>query len=783
MAAASDFNIIDKLKRSEFMTITDFDEIPIREYNNILREYERIVYSDELGRDDRIKVDNFNPLPIFWKEFIMAFCVAFDIIKKCYKDNSLILSLGESPSKLVFTQSLFYNNPKIDELMKTKGIPKDIEFQYLPLSYLRNILTERLDISKTDTDTVYEKMFISENTLGIYLQYFKTNHIDPKTIIYNDKENFIIIDRVESYRSILSFIFMYFKLAKMQKLSEKEIGILIKKFKIVGFDGNYDEENIIENYIANTKNFIICVIYNEFGIYEPNVDEMFKFYKLPVKRDGILSNTTCKTLGSQIKNSNIKKYINGYLCTYYFNNYINFNAVPEHINRESRCIRTVKIGDMKSKKELKGLTIKEVGSSSNNCNIINLIFYIIFDDLISKKIISKLLTNELNMSNISLIHNNYNMLTNVFKKLEEYDEYDEFDEIDLFHIMSTDKLLNEYSIFNEMPLYDKLIGKDSFDVPKTEKNLLLLDFDETLGSFNINFSIYSKMLFEKAKIEKIDDIKKELLVFHIRPKLKEFFNELKKLKDEKKIHKIFIMSRNADKNNHPNYFTDTIRLIQEMTETPGLIDNIITDIRKKMLDELYDKKYTKYFIIDDKCEHVVPINKCISIKPYISCVHYNIFINILKKYHVSPEIISNMEKQLKSLYKTDFDEKDKTSIIRQYPQIVNPDKINPVPQKLIKDFIEAYQPTEKDPFKHNKDDNELMRVLEEVKEKYNIAISAADPSASSAADPLASSAANPLASSAANPFAGKLKSGFRLNQYPYYLKYLKYKNKYLKLKI
>ena len=764
MAAASDSNIIDELKSNRFMTSTDFDEIPKREYNNILQEYERIVYSDKLGRANIIKVDNFNVLPIFWKEFIMAFCVAFDIIKKCYKDDSLVLSLGESPSKLVFTQSLFYNNPKIDGLMKTKGIPKNIEFQYLPLSYLRHILTERFDISRTDTDTVYEKMFISENTLDIYLQYFMTNVIDPKSII-KKKKNFIIIDRVESYRSILSFIFMYFKLAKMQKLAEKDIKILIKKFKIVGFDGNYDEENIIKAYILSTKNFITCVIFNEFGIYVPDVDEMFEFYKIPIKSDGSLSIIPCKELGFEIKNPNIKKFINGYFCTYYFNNYINFNAVPEYINRESRCIRTVKIGDMESKEELIGLTIKEEGASSNNCNIINLILYIIFNDLISNNIISKLLTNELNMSNISLIHNNYNMLTNVFRKLEEYGEHEEFDENDLFHIMTTDRLLNEYSIFYKMPLYDELIAEDSFDMPKTEKNLLLLDFDETLGSFNINFSLYSKMLFENASnIEKtkVDEIKKELLVFHIRPKLKEFFKELKKLKDEKKIHEIFIMSRNSDENNHPNYFTDTIKIIQEMTETPGLIDAIITNIkRKKMLDELYDKKYTKYFIIDDKCEHVDPINKCIPIKPYISCFHYNIFINILKKYNVGLEIISNMEEQLKILYETDFDMSDKTSIISQYHQIMNPGKIVPVPQELIKAFIETYQPTEEAPFKHNKDDNELMTVLEKVKEKYNV---------------------NPFAISTSEPIAGKLKSGFRLNQYPYHLKYLKYKNKYLKLK-
>ena len=62
------------------------------------------------------------------------------------------------------------------------------------------------------------------------------------------------------------------------------------------------------------------------------------------------------------------------------------------------------------------------------------------------------------------------------------------------------------------------------------------------------------------------------------------------------------------------------------------------------------------------------------------------------------------------------------------------------------------------PFKYNEDDNELMTVLEKVKEKYNV---------------------NPFAISTSEPIAGKLKSGFRVNQYPYYLKYLKYKNKYL----
>jgi len=145
----------------------------------------------------------------------------------------------------------------------------------------------------------------------------------------------------------------------------------------------------------------------------------------------------------------------------------------------------------------------------------------------------------------------------------------------------------------------------------TKPNILYLDFDETLGSFNICYSFLCKLLNHYVSQEtlalksQLVLLKKELLKnYHLRPGLELFFKKLQELKTNEKINQIVIMSRNSDLNNYPGYFEETINLMLEITETPGLIDRVVLGVRSKNLN---DSTFEKIYIVDDKPEHVNPI--------------------------------------------------------------------------------------------------------------------------------------------------------------------------------
>ena len=201
----------------------------------------------------------------------MSYCLALDMIKKTYDNNSLILSLGESPCKLVFAQSLFYNNITTKQLISDyKNIPEIIEFQYLPLSNVRHYgkpLTTAKNIMGHNGEAIYSCMGVSNDILDIYLQHFMNHKLDPKSIIENKMDKFITVDRVESYKSICSYIFIYFSMAIKQNLSDEQKIILINKFKIVGFNGSYeDDPQVIIKCNRHTREFIAIVLEKILGI-------------------------------------------------------------------------------------------------------------------------------------------------------------------------------------------------------------------------------------------------------------------------------------------------------------------------------------------------------------------------------------------------------------------------------------------------------------------------------------------------------------------------------------
>jgi hypothetical protein len=235
------------------------------------------------------------------------------------------------------------------------------------------------------------------------------------------------------------------------------------------------------------------------------------------------------------------------------------------------------------------------------------------------------------------------------------------------------------------------------DLITTKENCLCLDFDETIGSFHICYSLFSQLLFiEKSLHETIKrTIKEEILrLYHIRPYLIDFFELLNKLKKTKKIKKIFILTRNSDRNNFPGYLRETIEIIEKITNTPNLIDNIIDNVESKILrTDIYNKIY----IVDDKPEHVIPTENCISVSPFIAYVSYTVYLEKMRELSISEEVIKKFSKNLHSLSKSDFDIRDRSSYTNQYSQIA--------------DFNSLYQTLGKEKIRIKENDNDLLKTM------------------------------------------------------------------------
>ena len=503
-SAVVEENIIEKLKKGKFMTSDEFDKIPPDKYNDILLEYKRILY---LGKIETVYGNNIVTMPQLWKEFIMVYWLALDIIKKHYENNSLILSLGESPCKLVFTQSLFYNNAIKASISEYKNMPENIEFQYVPLSDIRHFnVGSPLEKAKTvltvTGEQIYNSMSISPTALTKYEIHFNNHGIDPISIINNIKDKFITVDRVESYKSICSYIFVYFSIAK-NNLTEglitiKQINILINKFKIVGFEGYYNKTAAIAICNKNTIEFISILLQTKFSINKIDADAFSKnmFFLYEIHYQNIPIEKKPDKL-KKMPDTYIYSLFQKYFYTDSFYNYINFITLPEFIKRDSRCIKSLKILDTTEKLQSYGkdnILYESVSryESLSNCNIINLVYYIVLKKLIQSDIINKIFDDKLDLP---LIHYNYNeVLDGIISKITAKPHYQS-----LFKIMKNDSLLNKYSIFNIgfVPSYNQITGSEP--IPSSILFDILSDDESSDGSSSDESSDLSDAILDDEK--------------------------------------------------------------------------------------------------------------------------------------------------------------------------------------------------------------------------------------------------------------------------------------------
>jgi hypothetical protein len=166
--------------------------------------------------------------------------------------------------------------------------------------------------------------------------------------------------------------------------------------------------------------------------------------------------------------------------------------------------------------------------------------------------------------------------------------------------------------------------------PRKIKTVLLLDLDETLGCFHIQYAVYSKFIInhklhselmnEYPVITKIvtDILLKNIIKKVLTPNIGKFLKNIEKLKKEKLINEVNIYSANSDNNNYPGYFDYLVKSIETICNVKGLIDNIETNVSdtngKK---NLIKYKKCKVIIIDDKPEVVKQTKNVLEITPFL----------------------------------------------------------------------------------------------------------------------------------------------------------------------
>lgn len=747
------------------MKPSDFSYID-KEISVVMNEYKKLMVEStdrqicELP-DDRFHVKFCIKYLHHLQDFYVLFYLSL-LLTTHYSDNASIVCIGESPNRFIFTQSLFYYDNNTKNFVEKNKFPKNLNFDYLPLSGLGNLYDLRIFppvnayLNNDDEINFFVERFEYVDFSQIF-EYLKKHKYDAESIALRDNQT-IFVDRVETYRSLVIFLYLYYRMYNLLPNNELKAKFL-KNFKIVGFDGDYDPPDISDRYkriISNYIKFLFKLDDSQKEIANNMFSMQLFFINMPVKVEQIIPYYDATKTNAYI-----------YLLKNHFivDKVINQSSLPERQNNV-RCVIQRKLSKI-NEELLDTLNISEnkqpndipfSDESGNNCNLINYIISLVFYKLKNSATfeINRLILyfKYIDITRLSLLEmglipkdieyyfrfdisagvsnpcTNYGFNTSKNKLLEilfgpENLKYTIFDPESTYNLPLILDSLSPYLIErkefilrteaeanNLIPIksggnlkyyqkYKKYKNKYmalKFGGDGESKKILYLDFDETLGSFHMNIKdFYLVMKKHKIDFDYIKHILRQLLQMgYMRSYLKEFLNELKILKNSGKINKIIIYTRNIDRT---EYIPTLVSLILDICDVIDLIEpeikftNGIKDLSGNEGDIIY--------IIDDKCDHCVPKEKCISVEPYLAYIHYTIFVELLTD--ISEEIKEIIKRELLGFSNEDFDKSKGYNYIKQYQQ--------------FGDSIMNYRATIDDPVKFFPD-TELLRVLEIIKSIY-----------------------------------------------------------------
>ena len=384
----------------------------------------------------------FLAVPLFWKDYICMFYIALKQFNDI-KSDSRIISLGESPMKIVLIQEFFFKNEIIKSALEANDYAKNVSFNYFSISRLqsevknankfensfKNNISEIYKIfSKGDYDEINSKileLFIMNNELDNYFvstatkntnslnrihEHFIKGNLNPRYIL-NEKKKIYIQDRCESYSSVLGLIFLYIRLCIKEQITLDERKELYKLLYIVGFDSKDNRTQLF--MMDESKRYAInYIMYYLFSSAEPGkkddtviVNEKLNEYHF--KQNNYFYPDEEEPIGEEEEEQEEERYnaiffkkIEKDLFFSQKNTLykiLKFLSIPEFNVSDSRCIQGINLyysGEEEPDMTYKAINnIKQQGETSLLCNFFNFLIIYYLNILASKNILVDIIDN------------------------------------------------------------------------------------------------------------------------------------------------------------------------------------------------------------------------------------------------------------------------------------------------------------------------------------------------------------------------------------------------------
>jgi hypothetical protein len=324
-------------------------------------------------------VRTFLNIPICWQEIIILLYLSLKL-HRLVENNSRVVSLGESPSKLVFIEEVLVTHPAYKNILEKHGFATDIEYTFFPISGLSTDM-DRVDHDMFDLDLDLSSCIhnvessLRQVDLPI-LEHFALFKLDPRSIVMGEK-NIYIQDRCESYRSTFKLMSYYNKMCDMQKLLPDERLQLFERLYIIGFDAKDQHAVEKDRLIVQRLNiFFYQIITKQRTELTPDKYHFIQ-QNYPVFKNNI----------ENIRSNDFNIFMNQHSL---FEKVLTFLTTPENTLNDSRCVRSCSVSvkdhdcftEVKKTYDTDGqLHEKQPGTTGNNCNLINLCLMLFINEL------------------------------------------------------------------------------------------------------------------------------------------------------------------------------------------------------------------------------------------------------------------------------------------------------------------------------------------------------------------------------------------------------------------
>ena len=361
----------------------------------VIKSLSTFGFSRASGSDDITAEysQTFLNIPLCWQEIVIMLYLALKL-HRLVENNSRVVCLGESPSKLVFIQEVLATHPSYKPVLEKHGFATNVEYSFFPASRLSpsnrseyGVVTDTTrDLSTIMQEIDENARAVTDQSFGAYpwndvLDHFTLFKLDPLSIITEGK-NIYIQDRCESYSSVCKLIICYNKMCHMQEISQAQRLQLFERLYVIGFDIK-DHDDDARNQMDRVKIERLNIFFYQLitGHRTDLIPDKYHFVQKNYRsiRSNIEDERTLRSNGFNI-------FTNQH---YLLIKILLFLTTPENAFNDARCVRSCSLDakqcvqKIKKKYDRNGgeLHIKQPGPTGENCNMVNFCLMMFINEL------------------------------------------------------------------------------------------------------------------------------------------------------------------------------------------------------------------------------------------------------------------------------------------------------------------------------------------------------------------------------------------------------------------